>query len=107
MRLDGVRDEVAQVCRAAAEIVHRTLADRAYRVLLFGSWASGGAGERSDIDIGIAGPAPVDSAALCEIREAVENLPTVYTVDVVDLQRVDPDFRSVVMAGAIEVEGVA
>jgi predicted nucleotidyltransferase len=107
MGLDQVSADIAQVARAAAGIIHRMLTDRTYGVLLFGSWASGSAGERSDIDIGIVGPTPVDASVLCDIRDAVEKLPTIYTIDIVDLQRVGPDFRSAMMAGAIEVEGAA
>jgi predicted nucleotidyltransferase len=105
MTLETVCDEVAQIARAAAGIIRQTVPDRAYRVVLFGSWASGSAGERSDIDIGIEGPVPLDAAVMSAIRDAVLALPTIYSIDVVDLQRVGPDFRSVVMAGAIEVEG--
>lgn len=107
MGLERIPDEVAQVARAAAGIVRRVLADPDYRVLLFGSWASGSAGERSDIDLGIAGPAPLDASVLYEIREGIDELATLYTVDVVDLQQVGQEFRSAVLTGAIEVEGAA
>ena len=52
-------------------MIRRHVPDPAYRVFLFGSRATGSAGERSDIDIGIDGPAPVligglGGIALCE-----------------------------------------
>ena len=81
---------VGSVGREVTAIVKRTAGD-AYRVFLFDSWASGDAHERSAIDIGIDGPARVDPAAMFEIRDACERLPTLYHVDVVDLTLVTPD----------------
>ena len=56
----------------------------AYRVFLFGSPAEGSAGERSDIDIGIDGPAPVARAFLVAIHDELAEAPTPYTIDNVD-----------------------
>ena len=50
----------------------RHLADPVYRIFLFGSRATGSAGERSDIDIGIGGPAPVPRSALAAIHDELE-----------------------------------
>lgn len=80
----------------AAEVVRRHLPDpAAYRIFLFGSRADGSAHERSDIDIGIEGPAPVPAAALAMIQEELEEAPTLYTIDVVDFARVSDKFRRV------------
>ena len=84
---------IASVGREVTAIVKRTAGD-AYRVFLFGSWASGDAHERLDIDIGIDGPTRVDPSAMLEIRDACERLPTLYRVDLVDLAQVTPDFRA-------------
>lgn len=78
--------------------------DPAYRVFLFGSWASGEARERSDIDIGIEGPGPVDPEAMLEIRAACETLPTLYTIEVVDFAQVAPDFRKEAKSRVLELE---
>ena len=85
--------EVWSVALQVAVIVRRLTGDPAYRVFLFGSWASGEARERSDIDIGIDGPAPVAPAAMFEIRDACETLQTLYTIEIVDFAKVAPDFR--------------
>ncbi len=102
-----VEDEIIQIGRAVAGIVRRVTGDAAYHVFLFGSWASGRARERSDIDIGILGPAPLDPAFTQEIREACERLPTLYTVDVVDLCAVRDEFRAVALSEAVELEPAA
>jgi predicted nucleotidyltransferase len=71
------------IARQVAGIVRRVLADPAYRVYLFGSWVSGEAAARSDVDIGIEGPALVSPVAMVKIREACDTLSTLRTVDIV------------------------
>jgi predicted nucleotidyltransferase len=82
----------AEAAKFAASVVRRHLPD-SYRVFLFGSRATGTARERSDIDIGIEGPAPVPHEALAAIEEELEDAPTLYTIDVVDFKRLPETFR--------------
>lgn len=96
--------EVLAVARQVAGIVRRVTGDSGCRVLLFGSWVSGQAAERSDIDIGILGPREVDPAAMTEIREACEALPTLYTVDLVDLATAPPELRRAALAEGLVME---
>jgi uncharacterized protein len=84
-----------EIARFAAAIVRRHLPDPAYRVFLFGSRAAGTARDRSDIDIGIEGPAPVPSLALAAIEDELDEAPTLYTIEVVDFARVSDAFRLV------------
>lgn len=65
-----------------------------YDVFIFGSEASGVAGSRSDIDIGILGPGPVPGAVMQQIRDELENLRTLRGFDLVDFARVDESFRT-------------
>ena len=90
----AIRDPV-DTARFAAPVIRRRLPDPAYRVLLFGSRATGSAGERSDIDIGIEGPVPVSRAALAAIHDELEEAPTLYTIEVVDFAHVSERFRRV------------
>ncbi len=85
--------DVLVVAHEVAAIVRRATRDPHYRVFLFGSHAAGDAGPRSDIDIGIEGPAPVDGQTMQEIREACERLPTLRTIDLVDFARSGREFR--------------
>lgn len=85
----------ADAAKFAALVIRRHLPDPVYRIFLFGSRATGSAAERSDIDIGIEGPAPVPHAALAAIQEELEEAPTLYTIDVVDFMRVPEKFRKV------------
>lgn len=100
VRLPG---EVLAVARQVMAIVRRIIADPAYRVFLFGSWATGTARERSDIDIGIEGPAPVDPGAMIEIREACGRLRTLRTVDIVDFSRLARDIRESAAAHVLDL----
>ncbi len=95
--------EVLEVAREVAAIVRRAVRDPRYRVLLFGSWIDGRAGERSDIDIGVLGPAEVDPASMSEIREACEALPTLRTIDVVDLATAGSELRRAAVSEGLEV----
>jgi predicted nucleotidyltransferase len=83
----------ADAAKFAAEVIRRHVTDPVYRVFLFGSRAAGSAAERSDIDIGIEGPAPVPRSALAAIHEELEEAPTLYTIDVVDFRRAPENFR--------------
>ena len=85
----------ADAAKYAARVIRRHLSDPAYRIFLFGSRASGSAAERSDIDIGIEGPAPVPHPALGAIHDELEEAPTLFTIDVVDFKRMPENFRKV------------
>ena len=85
-----------RAAKLAASIVRRHLPDPAYRVFLFGSRAAGTARDRSDIDIGIEGLAPVPREVLVAIEEELEEAPTLYTIEVVDFKRLPETFRRVV-----------
>lgn len=79
------------------EIVGRHLDLARYRVFFFGSRVSGKGTDRSDIDIGIEGSEPVPYNVLFAMREEVERIPTLYTIDVVDFRRASDDFREVAL----------
>jgi predicted nucleotidyltransferase len=96
--------EVLEMARRVAVIVRAVTGDPAYRVLLFGSWAAGDARSRSDIDLGIDGPRPLDPGTMLAIRDACDRLPTLYTIDLVDLRAVPPAFREAVTRARSTVE---
>ena len=70
MRAEEVIEEVADLCRQF----------QAKKAILYGSRAKGTARERSDIDIAVSG---VDNFEL--LVEKVEELPTLYSVDMVNM----------------------
>lgn len=79
------------------EIVGRHLDLSRYRVFFFGSRVTGKGTDRSDIDVGIEGPEPVPTKMWFEISEEIEDIPTLYKIDMVDFAHVARKFREVAM----------
>jgi len=63
------------------------------KLFFFGSRVTGQGDERSDVDVGIYGNEPVPSRIWLDIQDAVEELPVLYKIDLVDFQRVSPSSR--------------
>lgn len=93
--LDKIKKEIIS-------IVGRRLDLASCRVFFFGSRVTGKGNERSDVDVGIERRDPVSSAAMLDILEDAENLPTLYKVDIVDFARVSKNFRAVVFEEGTE-----
>jgi predicted nucleotidyltransferase len=79
---------------AIRQSVRKFLDLEQYEVFIFGSEASGTAGRRSDIDVGILGPQPVPGAVLQHIRDELDTLRTLRVFEVVDFSRVDESFKT-------------
>jgi len=77
------------------EIAGKHLDLTVFKIFFFGSRVLGKGDDRSDIDIGIEGPATVSWEAMDVIKEAVFNLPTLYKIDIVDFKDVDAKFYQV------------
>ena len=67
------------------------------KVFLFGSQATGRAGSRSDIDLGIDLGHAIAPEVLTALREAFDELPIMQKVDVVDFFGVDEAFKAVAL----------
>lgn len=68
-----------------------------YKVFVFGSRVSGRGDDRSDIDIGIEGSNAVPDKIMAAIKEELEELPTLYRIDVVDFKTASPSFKQVAL----------
>ncbi len=88
--------EKDKIIKETVQIVKENISDD-YKVVLFGSWAKGNALETSDIDIGILGKEKVAWSSMAKILEKVENIRTLRSIDVVDLNSVDKSFRDSVV----------
>lgn len=86
---------------AVAEVLARHLDPREHRAWIVGSEARGDALPGSDVDIAVQGPRAVDLAHLTVIRAALEELPTLRSFDLVDLQRSSESFRREALQVAI------
>ena len=74
-----------------------------YRAVLFGSRATGKAMPRSDWDIGVIGPERLQAAVMSDIREALEEMPTLHTFEVVDFATVPDYFRKIALRKVIQL----
>lgn len=90
-REEQIKQEIRrQVARVGDEL-------RGFRVFLFGSRATGTARARSDFDVGVIGPRPLDSRTFFRIGELLDDINTLYRIDWVDMNRASPQFREQAM----------
>lgn len=90
-------DRKQQIFYWLKEILEANLAGINYRAFIFGSQANLTELRRSDIDLGILGDEPIPTQQLSKINKAIENLPMLYNIDVVDFNEVDERFKAVAL----------
>jgi predicted nucleotidyltransferase len=64
-----------------------------HRVVLYGSRVHGNPRPRSDFDIGVWGTEPLPLKAFYKLEDMMEELPTLYKIDLVDLNRTSEEFQ--------------
>lgn len=96
-----VSDTAWQALADVRRLVLDTLGNERANVYLFGSWARGEATRLSDVDVAIDAQAPLPRGTLARLRERLEESHVPYHVDVVDLTRATPEFRSRVLAEGV------
>jgi predicted nucleotidyltransferase len=82
-----IKEEIRKVCDRMEDDL------RGYRVVLFGSRTAGTARDRSDFDVGVMGDTPLPLATFYKMEDLFDEIPTLYRIDWVDLNRVSPEFR--------------
>jgi predicted nucleotidyltransferase len=73
------------------------------QVWVFGSRAMGVARRYSDLDLALAGPAPLDPDVLAGLADALSESDLTIKVDLVDLSRTDPAFRRLIEPGMVRL----
>jgi|SRR3989344_532524 len=68
-----------------------------HHLFFFGSRVDGTGNEQSDIDVGVDGIEAIPEKSLATIRNAVESLPTLFKIDIVDFTRVKPQFKEIAL----------
>lgn len=86
----------AQIASDVARLA-RSLFGPDIEVLWFGSWPQGKARPHSDIDMAISIGAPISPERMSILQEAVDDLPTLYGIDIVDLRAVGPKLREEIL----------
>lgn len=96
----GVSDTLTN---SIIEIIREEIDLRKYKAFFFGSRVSGASQEKSDIDVGILGDEPLPLTQIRCIKNRLEELPTLYTIDFVDMSDATEDFRTVALAHTIPI----
>lgn len=84
------------ILEKAVKIIRESLSED-YKILLFGSWAKGNALDTSDIDIGILGEKKAPFEIMVKIFEKAEEIPTLRSIDIVDLMTKDKKYKKNVL----------
>jgi predicted nucleotidyltransferase len=75
----------------------RSLLGESTEVIWFGSWRRRRALARSDIDLAISTRTPIPPERMALLHDAVDNIATLYQIDLVDLSAVGPGLREEVL----------
>ena len=76
-----------------------------YTVFLFGSRAAGTMQPRSDFDVGVFGEQPLAPGLFSRVADRLEELPTLYRIDWVDLATVSDRFRAEALRTRVAIHG--
>ena len=85
-----------EIAREVARLA-RTLLGKDAEVIWFGSWPQGKALPHSDIDVAISTGAPIPPERMGLLQEAVDELPTLYEIDIMDLNATGPALREEIL----------
>jgi predicted nucleotidyltransferase len=85
-----------EIAREVARLARSVLAQDA-EVIWFGSWPQGRALPHSDIDVAISTGAPITPDRMGLLQEAVDELPTLYEIDIIDLNAAGPALREEIL----------
>jgi uncharacterized protein len=67
-------------------------------IFLFGSFARGDNRPNSDLDLGVEWTVKRSGALMVQLREEIDNLPTVRKIDLVDMAEASPELRRLALA---------
>lgn len=90
-----------EVLTAVSNIIARFLPDA--RILLFGSRARGDAEQTSDFDFAIDAGSKIPLDVIARIEDEIEELHTLKSVDIVDLNRVNPAFKTIILKTGVNI----
>ena len=88
-----------ELTKKVLDIIIRNLS-MDYKVFLFGSWAKGNNRATSDLDIGILGKDKIDFPSFIKIKEEIDNLPTLRSIDLVDLNTISENFKNSILSNS-------
>ena len=103
--IQSIKDaEIIPLVEKVISLLRQYLRREDYRIFLFGSWVSLKARPTSDIDIAVMGRERIDESLLLLLKEKVDLLPTLRSIEIVDLNIADSAFRDAVLSEAEEMQ---
>jgi len=95
---------VDELIAKVIKVIGHHLGDIPFKVYLFGSRAKDNAIEGADVDLAIACP-ELTEGDFRKIKQEIAAIRTLYSIDLIHLERVDSDFREIVLADARKIYG--
>lgn len=102
LSIDNVPQRVRDLVSSVAQEARRRLGKET-RVIWFGSWIRGAASPASDLDIAIDVPGGVSMRDYSALWDWVDELPTLYKIDLVNLNEAGDQLRGEILERGIEV----
>ena len=90
-----------EILAEVAGIVARHLPDA--RIFLFGSRAKGDARETSDFDIAVDAGSKISLGVIARIKDEIDELRTLKSIDIIDLNRVNPKFKTIIRKSRVKI----
>ena len=85
-----------EIAREVARLARSVLGEDT-EIIWFGSWPQGKALPHSDIDVAISSGEPIAPERMGLLLEAVDELPTLYEIDIIDLNATGPALRQEIL----------
>jgi len=93
-----------ELIKEAIKVIRKYLPNA--RIIVFGSRARGNFRKNSDLDLAIDWKKPIPSHLMEQIREELDELPTLVSFDLVDLNAVSEEFKEHILnTGRIVFDG--
>ncbi len=73
------------------------------RIFLFGSRAKGDAIETSDFDIAVDAGSKISLDVIARIKDEIDELRTLKSIDIIDLNRVNPAFKEIIRKNGVNI----
>jgi len=90
-----------EILADATNIIARHLPDA--RIFLFGSRAKGDARETSDFDIAVDAGSKISLGVIARIKDEIDELRTLKSIDLIDLNRVNPKFKTIIRKSGVNI----
>jgi predicted nucleotidyltransferase len=90
-----------EVLTAVSNIIARFLPDA--RIFLFGSRARDDAEPTSDFDFAIDAGSKIPLDVIARIEDEIEELRTLKSIDIIDLNRVNPAFKTIILKTGVNI----